>query len=255
MVVTYALLAVLASSQQPSRETLLAEGIRLSAMHPAEALTRFDTLLQRDSLDVEAGWRAAIARNDVALPLRQSDNRVQRDSLLLRAEATARRAVRLAPNDVNALFALGLVLGNAALTRGVRERVRSSTEIRSLALRAVAADSTHDGVQHLLGRWHYEIMRLSGVERFVAKTVLGGKEFGQASWEEAERRLRTAVALAPERIYHRLVLARIFRARHQLPPARRELQRISELPDRVAADTTYRREAVELLDRLRDRET
>jgi tetratricopeptide (TPR) repeat protein len=254
MIGTYALLAVLASSQQPSREALLAEGIRLSAMQPAEAVTRFDALLQRDSLDVEAGWRAAIARSDVALPIRQSHQRAQRDSLLLRAEASARRAVRLAPNDVHALFALGLVLGNAALTRGVRERVRNSTEIRSLALRAVAADSSHDGAQHLLGRWHYEIMRLSGVERFVAKTVLGGKEFGAASWEEAERRLRTAARLAPGRIYHRLVLARILRARDQLPPSRTELERIIALPDQVAADTTYRREALELLDTLRDRQ-
>jgi hypothetical protein len=220
-------------------------------MEPAAALGRFEELLRADSLDVEAGWRAAIARSDMALPLREKRDRPRRDSLLAQGQENARRAVRLAPNNVNALFALGLVLGNTALTKGIRDKVRMSNEIRSLSLRAVAADSTHDGAQHLLGRWHYEVMRLSGFERFIAKSILGGEEFGKASWSEAQRRLQRAVALAPERIYHRLVLARILAARKDKAAAAAELTRIGALPDQVAADSTYRREAGELLAKLR----
>ena len=222
-------------------------------MEPEKALERFELLLRADSLDVEAGWRAAIARSDLALPLREKSNRARRDSLLSRAQVDARRAVRIAPDNVNALFALGMVLGNTALTRGIRDKVRMSNEIRSLALRAVAADSTHDGVQHLLGRWHYEVMRLSGFERFIAKSILGGEEFGKATWREAQRRLERSVTLAPERIYHRLVLARILVARKDKGGAATELTRITMLPDQVAADTTYRREAAEMLAKLRQR--
>lgn len=253
MIGTYALAVVLAATQLTSRDSLLAEGVRLSAMEPEKALGRFEMLLRADSLDVEAGWRAAIARSDLALPLREKSNRARRDSLLGQAQADARRAVRMAPADVNALFALGLVLGNTALTKGIRDKVRMSNEIRSLALRAVAADSTHDGAQHLLGRWHYEVMRLSGFERFIAKSILGGEEFGEASWSEAQRRLERAVALASERIYHRLVLARILAARKDKVAAAAELDRIAALPDQVAADSTYRREAREMLARLRER--
>jgi hypothetical protein len=248
---TYALAALLAATQLTSRDSLLTEGIRLSAMQPAEALGRFEILLRADSLDVEASWRAAIARSDLALPLREKKDRLRRDSLLRLAQADARRAVGLEPGDVNTLFALGLVLGNTALTRGIRDRVRMSNEIRSLALRALAADSTHDGAQHLLGRWHYEVMRLSGIERFIAKSFLGGEEFGRASWSEAQRRLERAVSLAPERIYHRLVLARILAARKDESGAAAELRRIGALRDKVAADSTYRREAAEMLAKLR----
>ena len=253
MIGTYALAVVLAATQLTSRDSLLAEGVRLSAMQPGEALGRFELLLRADSLDLEASWRAAIARSDMALPLREKANRLRRDSLLGQAQTDARRAVRLAPGNVNALFALGMVLGNTALTKGIRDRVRMSNEIRALALRAVAADSTHDGAQHLLGRWHYEIMRLSGFERFIAKSILGGEEFGRASWNEAQRRLERAVALAPERIYHRLVLARILVARKDKSGAAAELERIGALPDHVAADSTYRREAGEMLTKLRER--
>lgn len=250
MTVTYVAFTILAATQATTRDSVLADGIRLAAMEPAAALARFEAVLGRDSLDVVANWRGAIAGSDVALPLTQKAVRAKRDSVLARAQMTARRAVRLAPNNPQALFSLGLVLGNTALTKGTRERVRMATEIRSLALRAVAADSNHDGAQHLLGRWNYEVMKLSGIERFIAKSILGGGVFGQASWEEARRRLERAVTLDSTRIYHHLDLARVLAARKETTAALRELRRITELPDRVAADTTYRREAVEMLAKL-----
>lgn len=253
MITTYAFSALLALAQDPTRDALMAEGIRLAPMQPAAALVRFEAILSRDSLDLAANWRAAIALSDISLPLTRKPDRPRRDSLLARAQEEARRAVRLAPNDAPALFALGMVLGNTALTKGNKERVRMATEIHSLALRAIAADSTHDGAQHLLGRWNYEIMKLSGLERFVAKRILGGGIFSQASWAEARSRLEEAVALDPDRIYHRLDLARILQARKETAAAQSELRRIAGLPNRVAADSTYRREAVELLATLSPR--
>lgn len=222
-------------------------------MQPGQAVLRFDRVLQLDSLDLEANWRAAIARSDMTLPLIRKADRATRDSVLSLAQVTARRARRLAPNSAQAAFTLGLVLGNTALTKGIREKVRMATEIRALGLLAVAADSNHDGAQHLLGRWNYEVMKLSGIERFIAKSILGGAAFGQASWEEARRRLERAVALDPTRIYHRLDLARVLVARKEKTAAAAELERITGLPDRVAADSTYRREAGEMLAKLRER--
>jgi tetratricopeptide (TPR) repeat protein len=252
-VITYALTAILALLQGPSRDSLMAEGIRLASMTPAAALPQFEAILAMDSLDVEANWRAAVARNDMAQPLTRKADRPRRDSLLALAQEAARRAVRLAPDAPYPLFVLGMVLGNTALTKGTREKVRMATEIRSLGLRAVAADSTHDGAQHLLGRWNYEVMSLSGIQRFIAKSILGGGVFGEASWEEARFRMERAVALDPERIYHRLDLAKVLAARKDAAAARAELARIPALPTRVAADSTYRREAVELLAKLGSR--
>lgn len=253
MLVTYVVVVVLAATQGVSRDSLMAEGIRLAAMQPGEAVLRFDRALQLDSLDLEANWRAAIARSDMALPLVRKADRATRDSLLLSAQVTARRARRLAPNSAQAAFTLGLVLGNTALTKGTREKVRMATEIRALGILATTADSNHDGAQHLLGRWNYEVMKLSGFERFIAKSILGGAAFGQASWEEARRRLERAVSLDPTRIYHRLDLARVLAARKEKTAAVAQLERIAGLPERVAADTTYRREAGELLEKLGQR--
>lgn len=249
----YALTVVLVALQGSTRDSLLGEGVRLAPMHPAEALARFEAILGGDSADAVASWRAAIARSDISLPLTSKASRGHRDSLLAAAARDARRAVRLAPNDPQALFALALALGNSALTKGIKERVRMALEIRTTAQRALSADSTHDGAHHILGRWHYEIMKLSGVERFVAKNILGGRVFGQANWGEARRELERAVALDPTRIYHRLDFARILLARKENVLAEGELRQVDNLSDRVAADSTYRRQATELLARISSR--
>ena len=233
------------------RDSLLAAGIDLAAFQPAEGARRFEALALRDSLDTEAHWRAAIAWSEAASTLTAKPARARRDSLNARAEAHARRARALDRVGAWPAFALGLVLGNTALTRGIKARVRLAVEVRQLARSALAADSTHDGAHHLLGRWHAEVRRLSGFERLVAKTILGGGVFGQASWEEARAHLERAVALDSTRIFHRLDLAAVCLDLKDYTCAAAELQQVAELPERVAMDAEYKREGARLRARLK----
>jgi hypothetical protein len=244
-----------ATGQSPEartlRDSLLAEAIGLSALEPAEAARRFERLAVRDSLDGEAHWRAAIAWSESAAALTTKPERPRRDSLNARAEVLARRALALDSAGAQPAFALGLVLGNTALTKGIKARVRMAVEVRALALRALAADSTHDGAHHLLGRWHAEVRRLSGFERLIAKTVLGGGVFGDASWASARAHLERAVALDSTRIFHRLDLAAVCMDLEDFACAETELRRVAELPERVAMDPAYKREGARLRARLK----
>jgi len=233
------------------RDSLLAEAIGLSAFEPAEAARRFEALTARDSLDAEAHWRAAIAWSESVAALTAKPERPRRDSLNVRAEQHARRALALDSTGVWPAFALGLVLGKSALTKGIRARVRMAVEVRELALRALAADSTHDGAHHLLGRWHAEVRRLSGFERLIAKAILGGGVFGQASWEAARAHLERAVMLDPTRIFHRLDLAAVCFDLADYTCAAAELREVAGLPERVAMDTAYKREGARLQARLK----
>jgi hypothetical protein len=237
-------------SPAPPRDSLLAEGIAFAALQPAEAARLFEELAHRDSLDAEARWRAAITLSEAASALTTKPERHRRDSLNLRAEAHARRALALDSTSVWPAFALGLVLGKTALTKGIKGRVRLAVEVRQLALRALAADSTHDGAHHLLGRWHAEVRRLSGLERLIAKAILGGGVFGQASWAEARTHLERAAALDSTRIFHRLDLAKVCYDLEDFDCAAAELRQVSQLPERVSMDGRYKQEAAELLTRL-----
>jgi tetratricopeptide (TPR) repeat protein len=120
-------------------------------------------------------------------------------------------------------------------------------------MRAIALDPRHDGAYHILGRWNAEIMRLSGLSRFFAKSLLGAGVFGEASWEGAISNMEQAVALDPARLYHHLELAQIYVDRKRYDDARTQLRELEALPDREIMDSVYRREAKALAEKIADK--
>jgi Flp pilus assembly protein TadD len=221
-------------------------------MNPRATADRYEAVLATDSLNSEANWRAAIALVDIGKQTPDNRKDKVRDSLYRQAEFYARRAVRQAPQDAGPHFALALALGKASMTRSARERVKSAKEVRTEVDRALEIDPNHDGAWHLLGRWHAEIERLSNIEEFFAKTLLGGKVFNEATWDEAIRCMRRAVELRPDYIFHRLDLAEMLLERKRPSEARPELEAIRDLPVLDAMDPAYQLRAAELLSRIRN---
>jgi tetratricopeptide (TPR) repeat protein len=214
------------------------------------ALRHYETAVARDSSDYEANWRAAMVLVDLGQQTPDSVRSARRDSLYAAGESYARRAVATDSGKADGHFALAVAVGRASLTKGKQERVRRAAEIRNEALRATAIDSSHAGAYHVLGRWHAEVMRLSGISRLMAKTVLGGGVLGKASWPEAIDNLERAVRLAPSRIYHRLELAAVYADRKRYAEARAELQKVDSLPAIHFMDLTYKKEAALLLRKI-----
>jgi tetratricopeptide (TPR) repeat protein len=216
-------------------------------------LAHFEAALALDSMDYEANWRAAVALMDEGEAIPGTGRDPHRDSLYARAESLARRAVAADSTKVEGHFTLAAAIGRASLTMGKKERIRRAAVIRQEALRAIAIDSTYDGAYHIMGRWNAEIMRLSGLSRFFAKSFLGAGIFGKASWEAAISYMEKAVALDPGRIYHRLDLAEIYVDRKRYADARSQLDQIASLPDRELMDPEYRKQAQGLAKKIAGR--
>ena len=216
-------------------------------------LAHFGAALALDSTDYAANWRAAIALLDQGEQIPDSIESAERDSLYARAEVLARRSVAADSAGSEGHFAVAATVGRASLTMGKKERIRRAKVIRAEALRTIELDPDHDGAYHVLGRWNAEIMRLSGLSRFFAKSFLGAGIFRQASWEEAIANLQRAVELDPTRIYHRLELARIYADRKRYQEARDQLGQIESLPDRELMDPVYRERAGALAKRIADK--
>lgn len=232
----------------PAQDAQIARGIEAAeSRQPAEALAYFESALRADSTSYEANWRAARALIDIGKQTPDDRKSAARDSLYAQAERYARRAVAANPDGADGHFILSAAIGRASLTKGKKERVRRAAEIRSEALRAVALDPDHDGAYHVLGRWHAEIMRLSGIQRFFAKSFLGGAIFNEASWDKAVENMQKAVALAPQNVYHRYDLAEIYVDRKQYAKAREQLVKVGELPVKDVMDPTYKEGAAGLL--------
>jgi len=232
---------------------LIAEGAAVQRGDPAQGLRLFEQVLAIDSMNYDANWRGALALIDLAKQTPDSVKSPERDSLCARAERWARRAVEARPAGADGHYILARAIGSAALTRSPKERVKLAATIRAEALRAIELDPGNDGAYHVLGRWHAEIMRLSGFTRFFARTWLGARIVSEASWDAAIANLERAVALKPDAIYHRLDLAEVYIDREQYDAARAQLEAIEHLPVYDAMDPAYKATARGLLRKIAPR--
>jgi tetratricopeptide (TPR) repeat protein len=213
------------------------------------AVQHFQAALDQDSLNYQANWRGALTLLTLGGQI-QAAKSPERDSLYARAEYYARRAVARDPAGADGHFALAASVGRVSLTLGQEARIRRAAIIRNEALRTLELNPRHDGAYHILGRWNAEIMRISGIGRFVAKNFLGAGVFNQASWAKAIYNMEKAVQLDPGRIYHHLELAEIYTDRKRWADAATQLELVESLPEREVMDSVYKREAAALQRRL-----
>ena len=232
----------------------VAAGIQAVDAHDfAAARGHFSAVLRHDPASYQANWRLALVLIDIA---KQTPDRIKspaRDSVYREAESYARRAVAAKPDGAEGHFALANAIGRASLSMSPKHRVRRATEVRAEALRAIELDPHHDGAWHILGRWNAEVQRLPALERFFARTFLGGAVFGTASWDEAERDLRLAVQYAPNKIVHRFDLAAIMVSRQEWAAAKQQLDAVATLPSVDVSDTSYKRQARELMPKVMEK--
>lgn len=227
-----------------SVEELVRTGDREHArLMPRDALARYDSALALDPVHYPALWRAA--REAVNVGMLSGENGEK--EWYSRAVGYARRAVARLPDGVEGHHWLGVGLGRLALEEGIRKRVRIANGVREQARRVLELDSAHPGGHHVLGQWHAEVRRLSGVERWVAGKVLGGDDLGDASWEAAREHLERAVELAPNSLIHRLELARVYLDLDEEERAVEQLETILALPPVEPTDPLHKEEAQRLL--------
>ena len=219
-----------------------------AALDPAAALAHYERAIAADPRNYDALWKAARDAVDLG---EGTEDKARRTELYRRGEGYARRAVEVKPGDAEAHFHLARAVGVAALALGVSDRVKYATIVREEALRALELDPKHPGALHVMGVWNAEVMRLNGFERMVARTFLGGKVFGSASWADAIRYMEEAVAVDPGRLTHHLDLARIYRDRGEKAKAREHYEAVLRGPATEFNDPKYKREADRELSTIR----
>jgi tetratricopeptide (TPR) repeat protein len=232
----------------------IAAGDSAGFMHPEIALGHYQAALAVDSMSYEANWKAARAIADVAKQIQGNADSLKRrrDSLYSVGRGYAERAIRADSTQADGHYALAMVLGRLSRTKGSKERVRFAKVIYDEATRAVQINPNHDNAHHVLGAWNAEVKRLSGIQRFFAKTLFGGGFMGKANWDDAVRHLQRAVEIAPNGIYHRLELAEVYADIGENTKAREQATIIATLPLADVLDAQYKDEAANLLAHIRD---
>jgi tetratricopeptide (TPR) repeat protein len=245
--VMIAVLPALAAGQSVAEHIALGDRDHV-AMNAPGALRHYEAAIAADPKSYEALWKATREAVDVG---EYDPNPAERDRLYSLAEQYARRAVEANPADAEGHFHLARALGRKALSLGKRDQVKYAGDVRTQALEALKLDPRAAGALHVMGMWNYNVMRLSGVTRFMAKTFLGGKVFDSASWDDAQRFMEESVAIEPSRIVHHLDLARVYAARGDTERARAQYEATIRGPATEYNDQHYQAEATAELRGLR----
>jgi tetratricopeptide (TPR) repeat protein len=214
----------------------------------AGAIEVLESLLSHDPDDVVVllkATREAIVAGIV------SDDREVRDSWYRRGEQYAARAREVAPDDEAALYWLIAAQGRRAVHSPALTAARLGVSVYEGAQELLAGDSLHAGANHALGVLNYEVMKLSSLERFLARTLAPHRILRDTSWENAEFRLRRAVDLEPGFPLYLLDLGKAYFVEGKFELARETLQSLFELPPvDPPADAAFRAEAREYLQRI-----
>src|SRR2546425_6987118 len=220
-----------------------------AALAPAQALEHYRAALALDSTRYDALWKAGRELVDIAKQIEGKDDSSKhlRDTLYVQARAYGDAAVRVNPAGADGHFTIGQALGRLSRTKGGKERVRFAKIIYDEGMKTIELDSTHDGGYHLLGAWHAEVKRLSGFEKFFAKTLYGGGFLDKGNWEDAQKSLQKAVALKPSNIFHRLELGEVYVDVGKYYKAREQFTAIEGLPIADVLDHEYKQEAKQVL--------
>jgi tetratricopeptide (TPR) repeat protein len=235
---------------QTVREYLLRGDSAFEAIDPAAALEFYRAAHLANPRDYEAVWKFARSQVDVAKMLVDDSEAGLRDSLYGVAVAMAQGAVYMDSLDAEGHAILASAIGQLSRTKGGRERVRFGKEIYEEAAKAIELNPEHDGAHHVMGAWHAEVTRLSGVTRFLAKTFMGGGFMDKASRDSAVVHLTTATEIKPEYIFHHLELAEVLIDLERYDEARSELRLVLDLPFSEVADPLHKDTASALLEDL-----
>ena len=218
------------------------------AMNAPAALRHYEEAVKADPRSYDGLWKASRAAVDVG---EYNPDDKERERLYSEAELYARRAVEVNPADADGHAELARALGRKALSLGKKDQVKYAGDVRSAALEALKINPKNPAALHVMGKWNYEVLRLSGITRFMAKTFLGGKVFDSANWDDAQRYMEESVAVDPNRLVHHLDLARVYEARGNKEKAREQYEAVMKGPIGDFNDKKYQAEAAEEIKEVR----
>jgi tetratricopeptide (TPR) repeat protein len=159
------------------------------------------------------------------------------------------RAAELAPNDCEAQLSPAISYGKMLPLLGSKEQVDASPKIKNSVDKALALDSRNDSAWHILGRWNRVLADIGPVKRTLAGALYGKLPAG--SLPEAERCLKKAIAINPDRPMHHIELGRIYAQMGRKEDARRLINKGLAMPSVEKDDVETKALGREALEKLR----
>jgi tetratricopeptide (TPR) repeat protein len=161
------------------------------------------------------------------------------------AKIYAETALKLSPTSSDANCVMAIAMGRVALSKSGKEKIAAAKEIKRYAELAIKYKANNFKAWHVLGKWHYEVSNLSGLERAAAKVFFGGVP--AASLKECINAYEKARALDPAFVLNYLELAKAYKRNDEKAKAISLLQTMLTLANKTEDDVLCKTEGSELL--------
>ena len=229
-------------------EALLQEARKLEAeFKESEALQKYVEIQRLQPQNTTALCRASELYSLVGK--RQPTTEKQK-SYFKSARSYAQLALKLDPALPEANFAMALAMGRMAIVSSGEEKIKAVKEIKIYADKCLQADPANFKAYHILGRWHYEVSDLSGLEKWLVKVMYGS--LPPASLKDAISYYEKSRQLDPGLTINYLELAKCYHRKDDDKKAIEYLNQLLKLPNRMVDDPTVKTEAGQLLKKWSD---
>ena len=158
------------------------------------------------------------------------------------------RAAAAGPQDCDAQLATAITLGKMLPYMPTKEQIDASPRIKASVDKALRLDPNNDTAWHILGRWNRVLADVNTVKRALAKMIYGTLPRG--SNEEAERDMKKAIAINPNRLMHYIELGRIYAQMGRKDDAREYINKGLAMPDAEKDDPETKQRGRETLQKL-----
>jgi tetratricopeptide (TPR) repeat protein len=158
------------------------------------------------------------------------------------------RAAACGPKDCDAQLAPAITLGKMLLYLPTKQQVSATPRIKEFVDKALALDPRNDTAWHILGRWNRVLADINVMKRYLAGVIYG--QLPKGSNEEAERAMKKAIALNPNRLMHYIELGRIYAQMGRKEEAREFINKGLAMPDTEKDDPETKQRGRETLAKL-----
>ncbi|HEY9004486.1 MAG TPA: hypothetical protein VIM75_00055 [Ohtaekwangia sp.] len=234
----------------PLPPDLFTQGLALEKDFKVEAaLEKYEQFLKAYPHHAQALTHASRMLSNIGgrLPL---DKKEEKIAYYTKAKAYALRALPLNQQSIEAHLAYTISLGLMAEVAGSpRDKIHDAKIIRSEAETIIHLDSTCAAAYFILGKWHFELARLSWVEQVACKLFFGGLPEG-VSMDAAISNLKKASALQPNTILFLFGEASAYHYQHDDEKAIRLLKQAMALSPKEPDDIPRKKRCADLLEEI-----
>lgn len=209
----------------------------------AGALQKYKTLTEKDPSNIPALVKCA--EFNCSIGERQKDKKIKAayfDSAFIYAQ----HAYNNDSKNADACYAMALVAAKKTeIDEDNKKVIEDVKQIKIYGDQALAINPNHAKANYILGKWHFELIRLSWLKRAAIKTFYGGIPDTQI--DSAAYYMEKSRASDPYFALDYLDLAKVYQYDHQPGKAIDVLNKLVKLPTRTFDDGAIKEEGKKML--------